>query len=190
MGFIMVLGFQNCGNSTFNEDDLIQDTPLSSIDIDDTKYNKGLSFTLLAKNEVNTLSEFKVQKTSDHNYSAQNGLSIITCTLGDPNPMEELMEITDAAKVTHPTFLSEIEICDPEDGKSIHFKIGETSPVYLVAYSQPENCLMDDPQRLMNEGKRVFIIENISFEEVETLVDESKALSETELCTVNTIELD
>lgn len=188
MGFIMVLGFQNCSSSNFSEDDLIKEVPLSSINIDDTKYNNGLSFNLLTKTEGNTTSEFKIQKTSDHSYSAQSGLSIITCNLGHPNPMEELMEMTDVAKVTHPTLLSDIEVCEPSDEKFIHFKIGETSPVYLVAYSQPENCLTDDPQRLMVEGKRVFIIENISFEEIETLVDESRTLSETELCTVNSVE--
>lgn len=185
MGLIMVLGFQNCGSSTFSGDDLIQKTPLSSINIDDTKYKEGLSFSLISQIDSEITSEFKVQKTSENNYAAQSGQSIITCTLGDPNPMEELMEITDVASVTHPTFLSEIELCDPLDGKFIHFKIGETSPVYLVPYSQPNNCLTDDPQRLLGEGKRVFIVENISYEEIETLVDESTALAETDLCTVN-----
>lgn len=190
MGFILVLGFQNCSGSQFSDGDLIEDAPLSSIDTGDTKFKGGLSFDYLAKTDLNTVSEFKVQKKSDDTYSAQSGNNIITCSLQTPNPMEELMQITEVAKVTHPAFLSNPQVCNPIDGKFIHYKIGEVSPIYLIASSQEENCLLDDPQRLLNEDKRVFVIDNLSFEEIESLVNESKALSTSASCTVNKLNIE
>ncbi len=182
---ILIFGFQNCGKSSFSGSDLVESEPLSSINIDDTKYKDGLSFNSLSTTNDKTVSDFQVQKTSDQSYAAKTGNDIITCVLDNPNPMEELMQITEVATVTHPTFLSEVDVCEPKDEKFIHFKIGEDSPVHLISYTQDENCLTDDPRRLLAEGHRVFIIENISFEEIETLIEESKALSKTELCSVN-----
>ncbi len=189
MGAILVLGFQNCSNSRFSDGDLVERTPLSSINTGDTKYKEGLSFDYLVKTDANTASAFKVQKKSTNTYSAQNGNDIITCSLQTPNSMEELMQITEVAEVTHPAFLSNPEVCNPIDGKFVHYKIGEVSPIYLIASSE-EDCLLDDPQRLIDEDKRVFVIDNLSFEEIESLVNESKALSTSASCTINKLNIE
>ncbi|MGH1468870.1 MAG: hypothetical protein ACRBBP_08330 [Bdellovibrionales bacterium] len=189
MGLILVLGFQNCSGSRFSDGDLVEDRLLSSIKPGDTKYKDGLSFDYLAKTDTNTVSEYKVQKKDNNVYLAQSGNDIITCSLQTPNPMEELMQITEVAKVTHPALLSNPEVCNPIDGKFIHYKIGEVSPIYLIASSE-EDCLLDDPQRLLNENKRVFVIDNLSFEEIESLVNESKALSTNASCTVNQLNIE
>lgn len=195
MGSILILGFQNCGNSNFSNEDLVQDQPLSSINsehvsIDNTKFSGGLSFDYMSKTATQTLSEFKVEKTSNGVYSAQEGNTLITCTLENPNAMEELMQLTEVVTVTHPTFLASPEICSPVDGKFYHFKIGKVSPIYLIAKSQADDCLLDDPQRLLDENKRAFVINNLSFEEIESLVFESRALASSTSCLSTEILVD
>ncbi len=189
MGLILVLGFQNCGDAKFiDQDDLIQGKPLSSIynngrvSIDNTKFTGGLSFSYILKTDTETSSIFQVKKISGNSYSAQEGGRFSTCVLENPNAMEELMQITEVATVTHPSFLAQPEICDPLNGYFFHFKIGEKSPIYLIAKSSADNCLLDDPQRLLDEGKRVFVINNLSFEEIETLITESQAIANSNSC--------
>lgn len=193
MGFILILGFQNCDGSSFRNEDLIQEAPFNSINIGfvgSTQYKGGFSFSYRSKTDAQIISEFKVRKINTTVYLVQEGSTLITCRLGTPNSMEELMQITEIAKVTHPTFLSDFEVCEPADGKFIHYKVGDTSPIYLIASSQNENCLLDDPQRFLDENKRIFIIDNLSFEEIETLVVESKALATSASCTVNDLSLE
>lgn len=190
MGFILVLGFQNCSSSKFSTDDLVEDAPLSSIQIEDGQYTEGLSFDYIAKTINETASELKINKTSASVYSAQAGNSLSTCTVEIPNAMEDLMQITEVAKITHPAFLSSPEVCDPSDGKFIHYKIGDHSPIYLIASSQEDNCLTDDPQDLLDENKRVFVIDNLSFEEIESLIEDSKTIIESSSCVTNNLTIE
>jgi UDP-N-acetylglucosamine 2-epimerase len=41
---------------------------------------------------------------------------------------------------------------------------------------------MDDPQELLNEDKRVFVIDNVSYEEISSLIEDSLELSGSSSC--------
>jgi hypothetical protein len=182
IGLILVFGFQNCQNASFSNPDIIQDQPISSLQPGDTKFKNGLTFDALSKTVNQTISEFRVFKRGDSEYVALSRGLFITCSLEKPNAMEDLMQITEVARITHPSFISNPSICDPQDGKFIHYKIGKESPIYLIAASEVDDCLMDDPQELLNEDKRVFVIDNVSYEEISSLIEDSLELSGSSSC--------
>lgn len=185
------MGFQNCGDSSFQNTETISREPLSSLIPEDTGYNGGQTFRLLSLdlNSDNLEAEFKVSRGEQENYIIQNLSIISNCDLTNPNAAEELLQIADVTIVSHPSTLSTpIEVCDNAEDKSYFYQLGDVSPIYIVLKNESEDCYSGDPQKLIDQDKRVFIVENMFEDEVQELIDAvSEITSDRSLCQTTNI---
>lgn len=196
VGSVLAFSFQNCGGAAFDSSDYVKDAPLSSItgqgNVGDTQYKEGFSFNLLSSDSAQTKTKFRASKTDDGQYRLLDENSVVNCSLDDATSIEDLLQFSESVKVSNPLVLSEIpEVCQSTDGSFQHLKIGDQSPIYLIPADEQSGCLLDEPSKLIAEGKRVFIIENISFDEIESMIAASKASSQNEGCrSVSLISVD
>lgn len=187
VGCMLAFGFQNCGTASYNSSEYIKDSPLSSIlnptiNFNDTRYKDGFSFKLIEPNKNN--GGFGVGVSSNGAYLVSDANKIYSCEVSTPNPLAELLQFFDVVNVTNPVMLAEPPtICESTSERdSQHIQIGVQSPLYLIARDLENNCLLDDPQQLIAEGKKVFIIENMGANEISQMIQASQDLTKTPSC--------
>lgn len=181
IGAVLVFSFQNCGKSSFQNTDLIEDMPLSSISspqsVKHTKYTGGQAFSLFNKKDAtpDTIS-LKAQKTLT-NFSMQDNSSLFNCQLNKEEAFEVLIHLSDFIKVTHPSLMtSPPPVCDKNLSPHKYIKLGDQdSNLFLITINTTKNCLNANPTDLLNEGKRVFIVTESGDLDIQALVDTARA---------------
>lgn len=174
---VLVLGFQNCGNSSFQNMDSVRNEPASSLLPSDTKFRGGLDFEIasLSSASQDLRANFKISKNKDRSYAITNESANYKCSFENPNSAEELLQITEISTLSHPSMISSaFDLCDSSDGKDVFFGIGRQSKIYLTFKSETEDCFTGDPQKLLDLDKRVFVVDNLFIEDVQELIDSVK----------------
>jgi len=173
---ILILGFQNCGNSAFQDMDAVQRVPVNSIITNDTKFRGGLDFTVMSLSDSSNdlVADFSVQRT-EIGYRIVADLESYSCAFENPNASEELLQLTEITTISHPSMVgTAFDICDAESDKEIFYAVGEQSPIYLAFKDETEDCYSGDPQKLLDKGLRVFIVENLFMNDIQDLLDAVK----------------
>jgi len=173
---VLVLGFQNCGNSAFQDVDSVQSAPASSIITNDTKFRGGLDFTVMSISDSSTelVSDFSVQKDED-DYRIVADLKSYSCAFDNPNASEELLQLTEITTISHPSMVgTAFDLCDAGNDKDVFYAIGAESPIYLTFKDETEDCYSGDPQKLLDKDLRVFIVENLFINDIQDLLDAVK----------------
>lgn len=171
---VLMLGFQNCGSSSFQNIDAVQGEPASSLITGDTKYKQGLDFAVMsmASGSSDLKTDFKVSKNDKKEYILEDESTTYTCTFETPNSSEELLQITEISTLSHPSMISSaFDVCDSSGGEDVYYSIGRQSKIYLVAKDENEDCYSGDPQKLIDQNKRVFVVDNIFIGDIQNLLD-------------------
>lgn len=174
---ILIFGFQNCGNSSFQNIESLVDAPATSVFVGDTKFRGGLDFSMMsmAPGSSDLVSEFTVKRSKEKDYQVINDLSSFICSFGNPNASEELLQLTEIATISHPASLGSIfDVCDSSGGNDVFYKVGEQSPIYLSLKDEAEDCYSGDPQKLSAQNKRVFVVKNLYIDDINDLIDAVK----------------
>lgn len=188
---ILLMGFQNCGDSSFQNLETVNGEPLSSLIPEDTKYTGGQNFRMLSLDigSSDLETEFKVSRGFEDNYIIQNLNILSNCDLSDPNAAEEILQIADVTIISHPsTITAPIEVCDNADDKNYFYQLGDVSPIFIVFKNETENCYTGDPQKLIDQDKRVFVVENMFEDEIQELINAiSEITSDNQSCQTTNI---
>jgi len=174
---VLILGFQNCGNSSFQNMNSVTNAPASSLIINDTKFREGLDFKIvsLSSGSTDLVSVFEVSKNENHGYDVSSKSTSYRCSFENPNAAEELLQITEISTLSHPSMVpSAFDVCDSSEGKDVYYAIGRQSKIYLIFKSENEDCYTGDPQKLLDQNKRIFVVDNLYIEDLLELVESVK----------------
>jgi len=169
---ILLLGFQNCGNSNFQNVSAVKNAPALSLIVEDTKFKGGLDFEVLslAQGSTELVSNFKVSKGKKSEYNISQNERSYLCYFENPNSSEELLQLTEISTLSHPsTEGSVFDICDSSEGEDVYYSIGRQSKLYLVFKNEAEDCYSGDPEKLMDQDLRVYIVDNLFIDDIEEL---------------------
>jgi len=171
---VLFLGFQNCGNSSFQNTDSIQNEPASSLLTGDTKYKEGLDFAAMSLDSGATdlVLNFEVSKNKNKDYSVLSGEISYVCSFEHPNSSEELLQITEISTLSHPSMVSSVfDVCDSSGSKDVFYAIGRQSKIYLTLKDENEDCYSGNPQKLLDLDQRVFVVDNLFIGDIQELID-------------------
>jgi len=174
---ILIFGFQNCGNSSFQDFESIVDAPVSTIVVNDTKFRGGLDFSVVSLNSQSEELEtdFTVKRSKETDYHIVNDLSDYICSFENPNASEELLQLTEITRVSHPSSSSSsFDLCDSSNGKDVFYKIGNQSPIFLALKDERDDCYSGNPLKLTNQNKRAFVVNNLFIDDINDLVSAVK----------------
>ena len=173
---LLVLSFQNCGNSSFqNSTGTANLNSNSDFDppVEDSQFREGLDFALmsLTPGENSLKTEFSLSRNNS-SYTVTNGSIQSRCTFENPNAAGELLQILEVSSLQLPQDANlDLEICEDSEDRSLFYMVGQQSPVFLVFKDDIENCHSGDVQSLIDLNKRVFIVENLLHDDVEALIE-------------------
>jgi len=174
---LLIMAFQNCGSSSFQNLETVNGEPLSSLlpPTSDTAFNGGQDFRVLSlSNSSSEMQvEFSVERSVKDRYLVKSLTSLSNCAFKGPNAAEDLLHIADVTIISHPaTLSSSINVCASNAGKDYFYQLGNNSAaVFIVFKNKTENCYSGDPEKLIAQGESVFVADNMFEDDIINLVN-------------------
>ena len=127
---LLVLSFQNCGNSSFqNSTGTANLNSNSDFDppVEDSQFREGLDFALmsLTPGENSLKTEFSLSRNNS-SYTVTNGSIQSRCTFENPNAAGELLQILEVSSLQLPQDANlDLEICEDSEDRSLFYMVGQ-----------------------------------------------------------------
>ncbi len=185
MATVMMMSFQNCSDSSEQRDQEVFKTDLSLL-LFEEDFSKNKVSLYSYDQKTNEESLFSVKRLDKVNVEISENKTNFLCSVKEENPFDIFLETIGSMRISHPSRVSiESKACSNFELPSQYLIVNVDSKETYIVFknTSAQNCTSFNADLLIKSGKRVFIAENISSDEVNELVFQSQEMLDVLPCT-------